>query len=93
MYRLAKLLPLIVFISSAEILAEHHDLSPTNASLQIHRALTVAETTNPCKSPRRAEFPCMDLFREESSNQLPHPLTLLLTALGLLGLALVTRVK
>ncbi|MCG7921590.1 MAG: hypothetical protein N0C81_13895 [Candidatus Thiodiazotropha lotti] len=107
MNRFVKLLPLIVFISSTEIHAEHSDSLPVDGSSQLSRvlveqslSLTVSEAAfltskgaNPCESPYRMESDCITLFRDESNNQLLKPLSLLLMALGLIGLALVTRIK
>ncbi|MBW9258402.1 MAG: hypothetical protein K1562_12365 [Candidatus Thiodiazotropha sp. (ex. Lucinisca nassula)] len=53
----------------------------------------MSEGKNPCASPYKMNSSCMTLFRDESSNQLLQPLSLLLMALGLIGLALVTRIK
>ena len=107
MNRFVTLLLLIVFISSTEILAEHHGLLPTDTSSQLSRVVveqrisqTVSEAafltnggTPRCTSSHRMERGCTALFRDESNNQLLQPLSLLLMALGLIGLALVTRIK
>ncbi|MBV2120243.1 MAG: hypothetical protein KUF74_02200 [Candidatus Thiodiazotropha sp. (ex Ctena orbiculata)] len=107
MKRFLILLPLIVFISSADILAEYSALLPMDVSSQLSslgaeqsHSLTLFEATflmregtNPCANPYQTKSSCMTLFRDESNNQLLQPLSLLLMALGLIGLALVTRIK
>ncbi|MBV2091767.1 MAG: hypothetical protein KUF72_12865 [Candidatus Thiodiazotropha sp. (ex Ctena orbiculata)] len=65
-----------------------------NLSVSLFEAtFLMSEGTNPCASPYQMNSSCMTLFRDESSNQLLQPLSLLLMALGLIGLALVTRIK
>ncbi|MCW4240556.1 MAG: hypothetical protein N0E46_06620 [Candidatus Thiodiazotropha taylori] len=107
MKRFLILLPLIVFISSTDILAEHPALLPMDITSQRSSpgaeqslSLTLFETTfltsegtNPCANPYQMKSSCMTLFRDESNNHLLQPLSLLLMALGLIGLALVTRIK
>ncbi|MET0081207.1 MAG: hypothetical protein ABW119_22360 [Candidatus Thiodiazotropha lotti] len=103
MHRFVKLLPLIVFIGSTEIYAEPPGLLPVDGSSRrseqslsltvSEAAFLTSEVTNPCATPYRMESGCMTLFRDESNNQLLQPLSLLLMALGLIGLALVTRIK
>ncbi|MCG7871250.1 MAG: hypothetical protein N0C88_04090 [Candidatus Thiodiazotropha lotti] len=107
MNRFIKLLLLIVFISSTAIHAEYSGLLPVDGSSQLSRVLLeeslsltasdtvllTSEVTNPCSSPYQMENGCMTFFRYESNNQLLQPLSLLLMALGLIGLALVTRIK
>jgi hypothetical protein len=106
MNHLVILLLSIVFISSPELQAEIHSSPFTDRSSQLHSvlmeqnlALFFAESTrftdNPtsCHNPTPSSAKCITLFRQESSNQLLQPLTLLLMALGLIGLGLATRFK